>query len=175
MTEQVSAPVRYLGTAQAAVIALGMMLSIDTLKTTATIALAIGHWHFYAMWMLGGALSLVGALCYAEMGTAFPHPGGDYHFLRLAYGVRVGALFAWSRFAVMHTSWMALMSFMLADYVQAVLPLSPWQYRLVAMGCIVLIWLVNQVHVRVSFATQTGLVMLLLAGFVSLIGAALVL
>jgi basic amino acid/polyamine antiporter, APA family len=167
-------PVRYLGTTQAVVLALGMTLTIDTLKTSTSIALTVGHWHFYLMWVLGGVLSMIGALCYAEMGSAFPHPGGDYHFLRLAYGTRTGALFAWSRFAVMHTGWIALMSFMLTDYVQAVLPMSPLGYRLVAMSCIALIWLVNQVHVRVSFTTQTGLVVLLVAGFASLIAAAMV-
>ena len=39
-------------------------------------------------WILGGVLSLIGALCYAELATAFPNAGGDYHFLRRAYGKR---------------------------------------------------------------------------------------
>ncbi|WP_371926283.1 amino acid permease [Pseudomonas sp. FSL R10-0071] len=44
----------------------------------------MGSDHFYWVWILGGLLSMAGALCFAEMATAFPHPGGDYHFLRLA-------------------------------------------------------------------------------------------
>lgn len=168
-------PSRYLGTPQAVFIALGMMLTIDTLKTTPTIALAAGHWHFYLLWIAGGALSLISALCYAELGSAFPHPGGDYHFLRLAYGMRVGAMYAWSRFAIMHTGWMALMGFMLADYVRAVVPLDPTAYRLVAMACIAAIWGLTRIHVKVSFMTQAGLVLLLVAGFASLTVAAIVL
>ena len=42
-------------------------------------------WMFGA-WILGGAVSIVGALCYAELATAWPHAGGDYHFLRRAFG-----------------------------------------------------------------------------------------
>ncbi|MHC1479592.1 APC family permease [Frateuria aurantia] len=169
------APVRYLGTAQAIFIALGMMLTIDTLKTTPTIALAAGHWHFYLLWIAGGALSLVSALCYAELGSAFPHPGGDYHFLRLSYGMRVGALYAWSRFAIMHTGWMAVMGFMLADYVKAVLPLDPLAYRLVAMSCIAAIWATTRIHVKISFLTQAGLVLLLMGCFACIAAAAIIL
>ncbi|AFC86032.1 APC family permease [Frateuria aurantia] len=169
---QTGRPARYLATGQAVFIALGMMLTIDTLKTTPTIALAAGHWHFYLLWIAGGALSLVSALCYAELGSAFPHPGGDYHFLRLAYGVRVGALYAWSRFAIMHTGWMAVMGFMLADYVKAVIPLDPLTYRLAAMSCIAAIWGLTRIHVKLSFATQAGLVLLLIGGFASITLAA---
>jgi amino acid transporter len=61
-----------------------------------------GGW-VLAAWVFGGAMSLAGALCFAEMATAFPDAGGDYNFLRQAYGAGAGFLFAWSRFAVIHT------------------------------------------------------------------------
>lgn len=48
----------------------------------------------FLAWSLGGALSLVGALCYAELAAAFPDAGGDYHFLRRAFGHRLAFLFA---------------------------------------------------------------------------------
>ena len=89
-------------------------------------ALNIGGWHFYGMWVLGGLLSmLLGAMGYVEMATAFPDPGGDYNFLSKAYGRQVGLLFAWSRFSIMHTGWIALMAFMFADYAGAVIPMNP--------------------------------------------------
>src|SRR4030095_7481909 len=61
-----------------------------------------------AAWALGGLLSLIGALCFAEMAAAFPDAGGDYYFLRRACGDSVGFLFAWSRFAVIHSGLMAI-------------------------------------------------------------------
>src|SRR5687767_15372065 len=65
----------------------------------------------FAAWTLGGLASLIGALCYAELATTYPHPGGDYHFLHRAYGPGVSFLFAWARFAVITTGAIALLAF----------------------------------------------------------------
>ncbi len=62
-------------------------------------------------------MSLAGALCFAELAAAFPDPGGDYFFLRKAYGAEAGFLFAWSRFAVIHTGSIALLAFSFGDYL----------------------------------------------------------
>src|SRR5688572_9737791 len=77
-----------------------------------------------AVWVFGGAMSLAGALCFAEMAAAFPDAGGDYNFLRRAYGDGAGFLFAWSRFAVIHTGSMALLAFTFGDYLAAVVPIG---------------------------------------------------
>src|SRR5579862_2028532 len=123
-TASPDAPRRHLGAGHATLLALGMIMTTDTLRTAPTVALDLGTWHFYGTWMLGGLISMVGAFCYVEMATAFPDPGGDYHFLRRAYGRHVGALFAWSRFSIMHTGWIALMAFMFADYAGDLLHLD---------------------------------------------------
>ena len=117
-------PWRHLGAAQATLLALGMIMTTDTLKTAPTVAISVGAWHFYGLWVAGGLLSMVGAMCYVEMATAFPDPGGDYGFLRRAYGRDLGLLFAWSRFSIMHTGWIALMAFMFADYAAALAPIG---------------------------------------------------
>src|SRR5262249_53307663 len=54
-------------------------------------------------WVLGGVLSIVGALCYAELATAYPTTGGDYTYLTRAYGQAPGFLFAWSELTVIRT------------------------------------------------------------------------
>jgi amino acid transporter len=72
------------------------------------------------LWAFGGAMSLAGALCFAELAAAFPDQGGDYFFLRKAYGAEAGFLFAWSRFAVIHTGSMALLAFSFGDYLGVV-------------------------------------------------------
>ena len=46
---------------------------------------------------LGGALSFIGALTYAELATTYPSAGGDYTFLTRAYGKNVSFMFAWAR------------------------------------------------------------------------------
>ncbi|WP_337057980.1 APC family permease [Pseudomonas sp. USHLN015] len=162
-------PRRHLGVLQALLVTLGMVITTDILKTAPTVALNVGAEHFYLVWVLGGLLSMVGALCFAEMATAFPHPGGDYHFLHRAYGERVGFLFAWSRFAVLHTGWIALSAFLFADYFTAVLPLGHHGAGLFAGALIVALVLVNLLGVRVGFLTQTLLVSLLTLGFLTIV------
>ena len=60
-------------------------------------------------------------LCRA--GHGLPHAGGDYHFLRRAYGRSVAFLFAWARFSVITTGSIALLAFVFGDYMQQALPL----------------------------------------------------
>jgi len=166
-------PRRHLGVAHATVLALGMIMTTDTLKTAPTVALSVGTWHFYGLWVVGGLLSMVGALCYVEMATTFPDPGGDYSFLRRAYGPRVGLLFAWSRFSIMHTGWIALMAFMFADYAGAILPLGPVGRSLFAIATVATMMGVNLLHVRRGFLMQAGLVVLVAVGFAAVVAAAL--
>jgi basic amino acid/polyamine antiporter, APA family len=166
------APRRHLGMAHATVLALGMILTTDTLKTAPTVALSIGTWHFYGAWVLGGLVSMIGAFCYVEMATAFPDPGGDYSFLRKAYGPAVGWLFAWSRFSIMHTGWMALMAFMFADYAGDLFGLSHLGRALFALATVAALMGLNLLHVRRGFLTQAGLVVLVMLGFAAVVAAA---
>jgi hypothetical protein len=70
-------PGRHLRSGHALLLALGMILSTDVLKTAPTVAQNVGHWHFLGLWVAGGIVSLVGALCYVEMAAAFPHAGAN--------------------------------------------------------------------------------------------------
>jgi APA family basic amino acid/polyamine antiporter len=61
------------------------------------------------LWTLAGLLTLAGAVTYAELGTMYPEAGGQYHYLKAAYGPLYGFLFGWTSFLVMqagrsHTS-----------------------------------------------------------------------
>ena len=168
-------PKRHLGVAHATILALGMIMTTDSLKTAPIIALNIGAWHFYGMWILGGLLSMIGAMVYVEMATAFPDPGGDYNFLSKAYGREVGLLFAWSRFSIMHTGWIALMAFMFADYAAALIPMSPFGHTLFALATVGALVGLNLMHVKAGFITQAALVGLVALGFASVVAAAVTL
>jgi APA family basic amino acid/polyamine antiporter len=165
-------PRRHLGVGHATLLALGMIMTTDTLKTAPTVAMSVGTWHFYGLWVAGGLISMIGALCYVEMATAFPDPGGDYSFLRRAYGARVGLLFAWSRFSIMHTGWIALMAFMFADYAGALLPLGHLGRTVFAMATVAALTGLNLMHVRRGLLTQAGLVVLVALGFAAVVAAA---
>lgn len=155
-------------------LALGMIMSTDALKTAPTVAANVGHWHFVALWVAGGLVSLVGALTYVEMATSFPDPGGEYSFIRRAWGDSAGALYAWSRFAIMHTGWVALMAHLAADYAAPSLGLGPAGKMIFALAIVALMSGLNIMHVRLGFFTQALLVLVVAIGFSSVIVAGLI-
>src|SRR2546425_7165723 len=65
----------------------------------------------YLAWLLGGAMSLVGAIVYAELATTYPHAGGDYYYLTRAFGRRLAFLFGWARMSVIQTGSITAPSF----------------------------------------------------------------
>lgn len=168
------APRPHLGLIAATTVALGMIMSTDVLKTAPTVALNVAPAQFVWLWIGGGLVSLIGALCYVEMACAFPDAGGEYHFLSRAWGPRMGALYAWSRFAVMHTGWIALMAHLLADYAAAIVPMGDAARTAFALAVVALLALINCVHVRVAFMAQALLVGLVAAGFAAVIVAGFV-
>lgn len=79
-----------------------------------------GPWGLMGLWLLGGLLSLCGALCYAELATAYPREGGDYVYLSRAYGSWAGFLFAWAQLTVIRPGDIAVMAFAFALYAREV-------------------------------------------------------
>ncbi|MEJ6001143.1 amino acid permease [Paucibacter soli] len=126
-SQDLTLPERRLDARHAVALCVGMVVGAGIFKTSPMVAQALASDQaLYLAWVFGGLLSFIGALCFAELAAAFPDPGGDYHFLRRAYGQRLGFLFAWSRFAVIHTGSMALLAFVFGDYLAQVVDLSPW-------------------------------------------------
>src|SRR5438132_5380290 len=75
-----------------------------------------GPWEGVGVWALGGLLSLVGALCYAELASTYPRSGGDYVYLTRAFGPWMGFLFGWAQLVVIRTGNIAMMAYVFADY-----------------------------------------------------------
>jgi amino acid transporter len=67
-------------------------------------------------WAVAGVLSLVGALCYAELATTYPRDGGDIVYLSRAYGDWAGFLFGWVQLTVILTGSIGMMAFVFANY-----------------------------------------------------------
>lgn len=81
---------------------------------------------YIGLWLAGGLVMLVGALCYAELGSAYPHTGGEYHFLQRAWGPFVALLFAWARGSVIQTGSIAAVAFIYGEYASQLVPLGDW-------------------------------------------------
>ena len=120
-----STPKRTLKLFEAVVLIVGLVIGSGIFKAPSAVAGMTGDstWMFIA-WIIGGVISLIGALCYAELATAFPHAGGDYHFIERAYGKSVAFLFGWARISVITTGSIALLAFVFGDYMQRLFPLD---------------------------------------------------
>lgn len=130
------------------------------------------EWMFGA-WLFGAALALIGALCYAELATTFPHAGGDYHFLTRAYGRDLSFFFAWARVMVITTGAIALLAYVFGDYMTRVLSLGAHSSTIYATLVVLLLTAVNLVGLRESARTQNlmsgllvlGMLLVVVAGF----------
>jgi amino acid transporter len=115
-------------------------------------------------WALGGAISIVGALCYAELASAFPHAGGEYHFLTRAFGRRFAFLYGWSRLAIIQTGSLALLAYVYGDYVSQIVPLGPYSSAIHAASAVIAISAVNWAGVVHGTRTQLWLTAIELLG-----------
>jgi len=125
------------------------------------------EWMF-AAWIIGAVLCLIGALCYGELAATFPHAGGDYHFLTLAYGRDVSFYFAWARVMVITTGPIALGGFVLGDYLSsAFFSFGPHSSAIYAAIVITALTAVNVAGLRDSARTQNLTTSLLVLGMLA--------
>lgn len=127
----------------------------------------------FALWAAGGLVTVVGALCYAELSSTYPSSGGEYTFLARGFGRGVALLYAWARFSVITTGSIALLGFVFGDYASRLLPLGPHGSAIYAALVVVVLTAVNLRGIRDSATAQSGLTLLEVGGLVLIIGAAL--
>ncbi|NJK34816.1 MAG: amino acid permease [Oscillatoriales cyanobacterium SM2_2_1] len=123
------------------------------------------------LWLLGGVISLVGALCYAELTAAYPDAGGDYLFLRKAFGAEVALLFVWARMTVIQTGSIALLALVLGDNLSAVFRLGDYSSAIYAEVVIVTFTALNVAGIRIGTWVQNVAASLLFLGLVLVISA----
>jgi amino acid transporter len=153
-------------------IAVAMVVGAGIFKSPSLVAANAGSaGYIFAAWALGGVVTLAGALCYAELASAFPDPGGDYHFLKLAYGRPVAFLFAWSRFAVINTGSIAMLAFVLGDYANVVWSLGPNGPALYALATVAGLTAFNLRNLYAGARTDFGMTGMEVAGLGLMIAA----
>jgi len=124
------------------------------------------------IWIFAGVISFFGALACAELGTAIPSTGGQYVFLRDAYGPLVGFLCGWSMFVVARTAQVAWLAVTLALYLSYFVPLSPVESKLLGIAAIVILAAINYRGVTAGAAVQNIFTLAKVAGLLMIIGAA---
>ena len=157
-------------------ITVGIVVGAGIFRTPAVVAGEAGSGAVMLLvWAAGGLLSIIGALCYAELASAYPSLGGDYHFLHRAYGPRVGFLYAWARLAVIQTGSIALLAFIVGDYVTAVLPAGPNSSAIYAAAAVILVGALNWLGVSQSARAQRWLTVAEVGGLLLIVIAGLML
>jgi APA family basic amino acid/polyamine antiporter len=115
--------VRGIGAWDATLITIGSVLGSGIFITTGDIARSLPHGGLIVLvWIAGGLLTLTGALTYAELGSMFPRTGGQYHYLKEAYGPLSGFLFGWAAFLVIMTGGIAALSVGFGEYLGYYIP-----------------------------------------------------
>ena len=172
-----TAPKQQLSLFDAVSIVLGVIIGAGIFGSTPLVAAQMpsGNW-LLAMWMLGGVLSFIGALCYAELASSMPHEGGDYVYLTRTFGRWLGFLFAWCEFWIIRPGSIGAMAYVFANYAAEFLftgP-SPVVRPLLATAAIVALTLVNLFGVRSGKWTQNVLSLAKVLGLLAVIAAGLI-
>ena len=167
-------PAPTLSVADVVALTVGVVVGASVFETPALVAANTGSEGAALLaWLLGGGVSLIGALCYAELASTYPHAGGEYHYLHRAFGGRLAFLFAWARLAVIQTGSIALLAFVFGDYASELWSLGTHSSALyAALGVLILtglhgagIRLGKKAQRWLTAATILGLLLLVAASF----------
>jgi APA family basic amino acid/polyamine antiporter len=147
---------RELGGWEATAIVIGIMIGTGIFIVPAQITRSMGTRDAaLSVWAVTGLLSLFGALSFAELAAMMPQAGGQYVFLREAYGPLTGFLCGWSFFVAAQTAGISVLAVGFAEYASEFLPLTPWELKAVAAASIVVLTAINYRGVREGGALQS--------------------
>jgi APA family basic amino acid/polyamine antiporter len=157
-------------------ITVGIIIGSAVYKIAPLVVAGAGQWSLL-LWVAGGVVALIGAMCYAELATAYPQVGGTYVYLSQGLGRNVGFAFAWTEFWIVRPGNIGAVAFVLADYGAPLLtPHAPATSTLTAIIAAVAISglaVLNAIGLRTGTRTQNiltgckivGLIALIVVGF----------
>ncbi len=179
--------VKGLGLTSATTLVMGSMIGSGIFIVSADVARQVKSPGLLILcWLIGAALTVIAALSYGELAAAMPHAGGQYVYLREAFGRLWGFLYGWTLFAVIQTGTIAAVAVAFAKYAGVFLPsVSAGHYllgsgklgittqQLLAIAVVLLLTLVNTRGVRTgalgqnifTFAKVASLLGLVALGF----------
>jgi APA family basic amino acid/polyamine antiporter len=164
-----AAPVPVLATLDAVALVLGIVIGAGIFRAPPAVAASAGsEAATIAAWVIGGVVSLAGAMCYAELAATYPSAGGDYHFLSRALGRSVAFLFAWARLTVIPTGSLALLAFVFGDYTSRAAGVPDAGSGLAA-AMVVGVTVLNLAGLKPARRAQNALTVALVLGLVALV------
>ena len=153
-------------------IIVGIIIGAGIYETAPTVAAGVVGWGgVLGIWLVGGLLALAGALCYAELATAYPRQGGDYVYLTRAYGRWAGYLFGWSQLVIIRPGDIAALAFVFGTYAKTLY--APFQNcdALYAAAAVVVLTITNILGVKQGKWTQNVLTVVKTLGLMAIVVA----
>src|SRR5437868_11022806 len=177
-------------------IMVGIIIGSTIYESSPDIAAGAGHWAtewanrwgwtgsangaaaaaIISVWLAGGLIALVGALCYAELATAYRHAGGTYVYLSEAFGRNVGFAFAWAEFWIVRPGNVGAIAFVMASYGQEIVAPASEHANFIKLGlaetAIVALAALNAIGLRAGKWTQNLLTAAKLIGLAAIVATA---
>ncbi len=168
-----------IGLWSATTIVIGSVIGSSIFMKPATMAGQLGSpYLLIVVWIVAGIISIFGAIAFAELGTMFPETGGQYVYLRKAYGDFIAYLYGWGSIAVINTAAIAAIAFVCAEYagnfihlprfgevtehsmifhmpmIGDILPLQNFGVKMLAIAIIFFLTMANYISVQSGNAIQ---------------------
>ena len=165
---------RRLGLFSGTMAVIGGIVGGGIFRTPAVVAERLGSpATIVGAWVAGGAIALIGALCFAELGRRRPRAGGGYVYLRETWGPLPAFLYGWALLLVIATGAIAAVAVTFADYALALAGLPSRLTVPLAIGAIVFVSAVNYLGVRPGALLQNAFTLLKLAALAGLVAVGL--
>jgi APA family basic amino acid/polyamine antiporter len=163
--------VRQLGLFDSAMVVVGIVIGSGIFLTTGIMAKSIPSAGLILVaWLVGGLLTLAGALTYAELGAAMPEAGGQYVYLREAYGPMSGFLFGWILFLVYLTGGIAALALAFGEYVGYFFPSLGTEQTILSLN---IPFFQDSLHYSLSAGQITGIIVIIILSIFNFVGVGL--
>jgi amino acid transporter len=100
------------------------------------------------LWILVGVFIFIGGLIYAELGTRLPETGGEYVYIKRAFGPFAGFIFGWSQFIIIRTSPLAGLAIVTVNYLSYFIELTGFARTVVSLAIIAMIGSLNYIGIH---------------------------
>ena len=146
---------------------IGITIGSGIFSTPALIAGYFGSYsQIITTWLIVSAFVMVGGMIYAELGTRIPTTGGEYSYIRKAFGPFAGFMFGWAQLIIIRTSPGAGLAIIAADYIAYFIPLPGFWHTAVALSVIALLGTFNYVGIKWSALFQRVTTVIKISGLI---------
>jgi APA family basic amino acid/polyamine antiporter len=162
---------RELGLIDSVVVVAGGIIGVGIFANPSNVARVLdAPWAILLAWAIGGAVALLGGFIWAELGSRFPHVGGQYVYLSRAYPPIVGFLYGVALLFIINGGSLAAVAILFASYVdRSFLPLGPAGVRVVAGLALVALTAVKVLGIRAGKRTNNSLMAAKVGGILALL------